>query len=419
MSRTLRDANLGTREARARLKARGKPHWRHIEPGLHLGYRRLAGKPGTWSVRRYVGNQKYVVEAIEGVADDNSDADGRTVLSFAQAQRRALASKPQATGALTVAQAMANYLAHVAGKGGTEDATCRANALIIPQLGKFKVDGELTTKRIREWHAEMAKLPVRIRTPKGEPQKFAEIDHSEEGRRKRRSSANRVLTILKAALNHAWREGHVASDDEWRRVKLFTGTVAARVRFLTIDECRRLENAADSDFRPMITAGLHTGCRFSELTRLTAGCLSDNGTLHITRSKSGKPRHIVLTDEGVKFFQRMSAGLASDDLLFRARNGGSWNRSTQHLPMRAASERALIKPRALFHHLRHTWASHAVMNGMPLMVVARNLGHASTKMCEQHYAHLAPDYVAEMVREHAPKFGFKVDRKVATLRARP
>ena len=41
MARSLRDSRLETREARLRLKPRGKPYWRLIEPGLHLGYRRL------------------------------------------------------------------------------------------------------------------------------------------------------------------------------------------------------------------------------------------------------------------------------------------------------------------------------------------------------------------------------------------
>jgi integrase len=45
------------------------------------------------------------------------------------------------------------------------------------------------------------------------------------------------------------------------------------------------------------------------------------------------------------------------------------------------------------------------MGGMPLMVVARNLGHADTRMVERHYGHLAPSYVADAVRKHAPRFG--------------
>jgi integrase len=37
-----------------------------------------------------------------------------------------------------------------------------------------------------------------------------------------------------------------------------------------------------------------------------------------------------------------------------------------------------------FHILRHTWASLAVMNGTPLLVVAKNLGHADTRVVEEH-----------------------------------
>jgi len=55
------------------------------------------------------------------------------------------------------------------------------------------------------------------------------------------------------------------------------------------------------------------------------------------------------------------------------------------------------------------------MAGMPLMVVARNLGHASTKMVEAHYGHLAPSYVRDAVRRSAPRFGFKPG-KVTSLR---
>jgi integrase len=65
-------------------------------------------------------------------------------------------------------------------------------------------------------------------------------------------------------------------------------------------------------------------------------------------------------------------------------------------------------PAANFHALRHTYASLAIMNGAPLHVVARNLGHADTRMVERHYGHLAPSYVADEIRKAAPRFG--IDR---------
>ena len=72
--------------------------------------------------------------------------------------------------------------------------------------------------------------------------------------------------------------------------------------------------------------------------------------------------------------------------------------------MRSACKRAGIKPAASFHLLRHTWASHAIMGGLPLMVAAKNLGHADTRMCEAHYGHLAPSFIADEIRRTAPRF---------------
>src|SRR5262245_12996370 len=84
MARRIKDATLDSRDARSRLKPRGKPYWRAIERGVHLGYRRLKGKAGTWCIRQYVGAQTYHVESI-CIADDFSDADGVLVLSYWQA----------------------------------------------------------------------------------------------------------------------------------------------------------------------------------------------------------------------------------------------------------------------------------------------------------------------------------------------
>src|SRR5262245_32224786 len=95
MPRKVRDSNLETRTARARLRVAHKPYFRLIEPGLHLGYRKLASGPGTWLARRYIGDGRYAAENLRTadgalvLADDFQDADGARVLSFAQAQQAA------------------------------------------------------------------------------------------------------------------------------------------------------------------------------------------------------------------------------------------------------------------------------------------------------------------------------------------
>ena len=87
MAKRVRDYDLETRAARSKLKARGKPYYKVIGPGLHVGYRK-GKRAGMWVVRRYAGASSYIVETI-AEADDYADADGERVLTFWQAQDQA------------------------------------------------------------------------------------------------------------------------------------------------------------------------------------------------------------------------------------------------------------------------------------------------------------------------------------------
>jgi integrase len=143
----------------------------------------------------------------------------------------------------------------------------------------------------------------------------------------------------------------------------------------------------------------------------------DSGTLAVRRSKSGKARHVVLTDEGGSFFRQLTAGRAASEIMLRKANGEPWRPSHQLRPIAQACQRANVNPPVNFHALRHTWASLSVMSGVPLLVVAKNLGHADTRMVERHYGHLAPSYVADAIRANAPRFGFTPDATVTSLAA--
>jgi integrase len=431
MARRTPDARLESKESRSRLASRDKPHYRLLEPGLHIGYRRLKGRKGrpavagTWVARHYIGGQSYAVERI-GTADDFSDADGTIILSFAQAQDKARAhmlrraqSANGIAGPLRVQAAVEMYLQVLEAHGKSAvDSRHRARAHIFPVLGNVEV-ATLSTDLLRKWHAGLIKALRRTRTKLGKPQQHREFDGGEEATRRRKSSANRVLTILKAALNHAFRDGKTPTDSAWRKVKPFKDVDAARVRYLSIVEATRVINASDPEFRPLVQAALQTGCRYGDLARLEVSDFNpDSGTLAIP-SKSGKARHVVLTDEGVSFFRQLIAGRAGSEIMLRKVNGEAWRASHQLRPIAQACQRANISPPINFHALRHTWASLSVMSGVPLLVVAKNLGHADTRMIERHYGHLAPSYIAEAIRAGAPKFGFTPDPKLSSLQEVP
>ncbi len=264
----------------------------------------------------------------------------------------------------------------------------------------------------------MAKLPPRLRQKlDATAPRYKAITQDDENKRRRKSTANRVLTILKAALNHTFDEGHAKSNNAWgRSLKPFKAVDAARTRFLSVAEAKRLINAADPDFRRLVQAGLCTGARVGELARLKVEDFNpDAGTVAIWQSKSGKSRQIYLTDEGVVFFKQLTAGRVGGEVMLPKADGTAWAKSEQSRPMAAAVARAKISPPISFHGLRHSYASLAVMEGVPLHVLARNLGHVDDRMVQKHYGHLTDSYLRDEIRKGAPTFGFAKGGKVVAL----
>ncbi|MEJ2027632.1 MAG: hypothetical protein P8X52_09365 [Limibacillus sp.] len=231
------------------------------------------------------------------MADDNQEANGRDILSFKQARKRAsdnegsllrkdVIQKPES---FTVKDAMDGYLEwYRLNRKAYQQTKTKCDVHILPKLGSVPVS-LLTTSRITEWLQEIATTPSlssnnNARPPFGELvetgklnrlgkpiREYREVpfdDWSEDMKRKRKSTANRVLTVLKAALNHAWRNDKVDDPSPWQKVKPFKGADAPKVKYLTEKEAKALLEAASEDFRPMASAALLTGCRYGELCRL-------------------------------------------------------------------------------------------------------------------------------------------------------
>jgi integrase len=428
MARTVQDANLGSRAARAKLKARKKPYYRTIDQGRHLGYYKGA-RGGAWLARYFKGAGQYA-ETKLGTADDVTDADGVEILDFTAAQEKARAwfaeqartaagLDPKPAGPYTVADAMRDYIADYKRRGhGLRTVESANTAHILPALSSIEV-AKLTTARIRAWLHGIAEAPALVRTKHGKARQHRAAPKDADGRRRRRAAANRIFNVLQAALNFAWREGKAPSDDAWRKVERFKAVDAPVLRYLTEAEWVRLVNACPADFRQLVRAALLTGCRYSELTALHGADFNpDAGTLLVRASKSGKSRHVVLTEEGQKFFAAVTAGRAGDALFFTRTDGRPWQPSDQQRPFRDACKAAKIAPAVTFHILRHTHGSTLAMRGVPLPVIAKQLGHADTRMTERHYAHLSPNYIAETIRASFPTLGILEQSNVSVLKPR-
>ena len=419
MARAVRNSILESRSNRLKLKSRREPYWQRISMGCHIGYRRLADGNGTWIARYRPQSGERTYNAL-GSADDVA---GLTGINFAAAQEKAreffktearkAAGEFVSSGIYTVTQAMVDYFADRVRRGDKSVAADRTQAAahIIPALGATEVD-KLAKSRIVQWHAALASAPARIRSRAGEQNFRARAGEGKS----RAATANRILALLKAALNHAHNEGRAPIADAWRGAKPFKNVDSARIQYLKDDvEMRRLINSCQGDMRTLVVAGLLTGARYGELARLKVEDFhSDAGTIHVRISKSGKPRHIALSDEGRKFFAGLCLNKKPTDVLLTV-GGRTWGKAWQQRPFEDARKAARLGPIS-FHGLRHTYASKLVMKGVPLAVVAAQLGHASIAMCERHYGHLAPSYVADTVRAALGDLGVVVPNNVTPMK---
>jgi integrase len=432
MARRVKDARLETRTARERLTPRHEPYWRLISEGRHIGYRKGKVKPGRtptgkWIARLHTGQgyRKHVV----GEADDLRETNGGSVLTFQQAQDRARewfakmggANEESEAGPYTVRQAVEDYMTDYEARSGrgTDRYDSFIEAHILPQLGDSEV-AALTLRQVKEWHNQLAATPARLRTRQGEPQRYRDEGDDPDSRRRRRATANRVLTILKAALNAALADDRVRCDGRaWRETKPFKNVDAPRTRYLMDDECTRLLNACPPDLRLLAAAALVTGARYGELRAMKVSDFDpDTGTIHLRETKGGKPRTIYLPDEGGVLFMQATTGKTHSDIIFRRSSGAAWQRGVQYRLTKTACDAAGIKPTIGFHALRHTYGSRLAMRGVPMAVIAAQLGHSDTRMTERHYAHLAPSFIADTVRAAFGKMGVVQEGRVAALRPR-
>jgi integrase len=407
LPRSVRDARLDTRAARLKLPQQKEPHWRQISPGCHLGYYK-GDAAGTWIARwrplGHVGG--YRKNRLAG-ADDIRDANGLDILSFAQAQEKARAwfdRMVREASALeggerprSVADAINSYLDWYRREKGrpTKQLESVVNLHILPELGKIQIE-RLTAQWIVAWRDALADAAPRDRA--GNPSRNRGGLEPEDAKRARRATANRTLTVLKAALHRAHEIHGVGSPAEWKRARPFKGAGTARVRWLTEDEARRLLNASDPDFRRLVRAALESGCRYGELTSLRVSEFVPEGpSLFIRTSKSGKPRQVPLDSRAAAFFASICVGREPNEPMLLRDDGQVWVPGMQQRRIEMACAHARITPAVSFHILRHTYASHRIMKGAPLLVIAQALGHRDTSMVERHYGHLCPGFVRQTI----------------------
>ena len=416
MARTVRGGRLETRTARLKLAPRPRGYWiSTAKPGVHLGYRRLKDRNGTWIARTYQGASGSYALKTFAQADDYCQSDGDEVLTYFEAAQRIAGVAPPVrhTTSYSMRDVVSSYLEYVGQhRKSIADARSRLTAYVIPYFGERPPSG-LKPADFEAWTQWAYTHDPRAGAPKRKESKTP----TPERERRRKATLNKVITYLKAALDRAFEHGHIESRTAWSRLHKFKGTDSARITRLSTEQAHRLTNAAAPDFRRLLEVALLTGARYGELIAFRARDFDEpSGTLLVAESKSGKPRRVPLTDEGRRLLESLTAGLTPDEIILKKADGTVWKKNDQFERIRETCAAARIAPSITFHAIRHTTASLLVEKGVPLAFVAEMLGHTDTRMVSKHYAHLARSVVHEEIRSKLPSFSVRIDGKVTKLR---
>ena len=205
------------------------------------------------------------------------------------------------------------------------------------------------------------------------------------------NSVNREHAYLRSVFNELRRLGHWKKDNPLGELRQFK-IEERELSFLTNDQIQVLIPALiegrNRHAALVAKICLSTGARWGEAEGLEIQHLR-NGQLQFAGTKSGKVRALPISPE------------LSDELKahYDPKETGHRLFAPCYSAFREGIERANIRLQEgqLTHVLRHTFASHFMMNGGNILVLQRSLGHANLTMT-MRYAHLAPDHLLEVVK---------------------
>jgi len=210
------------------------------------------------------------------------------------------------------------------------------------------------------------------------------------------STINREVNVLRSLLRSAVKYGMMEKNPASCPRKF---PEKKRLRYLNEEEAASLldlaKNSRSKDVYHTILTALDTGMRQGEIFNLRWSDIDfKNGQIWVRETKNGSPRHVPMTEGIRKTLSSRPRRLGSDFIFW-----GRVQEKRDHTGMRETFinllQRAGIED-FTFHDLRHTFASHLAMAGVPLHTIGQLLGHKTPGMT-MRYAHLAPGYLKSAV----------------------
>ncbi|MFA5168530.1 MAG: tyrosine-type recombinase/integrase [Candidatus Omnitrophota bacterium] len=216
-------------------------------------------------------------------------------------------------------------------------------------------------------------------------------------------TVNRELKMIKRLFKVAFEKGSLSKNPA-AFVKTYREDENA-IHHLSDKDVKALLKAAPGDLQQIIMIFLLTGLRYGELCYLRWKDIDFRHKQIIVqprkewKPKSLKKRIIPMhptVEKILRSVPQRSELVFPDD---EGKNAELGLRNRIYRIFENADVDGNVKD------LRSTFASNAVMSGMPIYTVSKLLGHHDVKITEKHYAHLAPDYMGNAITMLRPKWG--------------
>lgn len=195
------------------------------------------------------------------------------------------------------------------------------------------------------------------------------------------ASVNRHMAMMSGVFTKLIDAGEYNCPNPFREIKRLK-EASSEMAFLSDDEIENLLSRLEGDERNAVLVCLSTGGRWGEVSGLKAEHII-NQMVTFMKTKNGKRRTIPLSLELVQQIKKKNSGRIFNASYYKVRTA-----------LRA------VKPDLpdgqAVHVLRHTFATHFIMNGGNIITLQRILGHATIQQT-MTYAHFAPDFLQDAV----------------------
>lgn len=202
------------------------------------------------------------------------------------------------------------------------------------------------------------------------------------------NNLNREHAYLRSVFNELGRIGHWLKDNPIGKLRQFK-IVERELSYLSLGQVTELLASLDRSRNPHVMliskVCLATGARWSEVEDLQISQVRRE-MIQYARTKSGKVRAVPISSALEKQIRLHYDANQNSERVF----GSAFTAFREGIQRTSIT----LPDGQLTHALRHTFASHFMMNGGNILTLQRILGHASLTMT-MRYAHLAPEHLQE------------------------